>query len=564
MVKRIEELNKTQYLLRGATVPAEYRRSPLKQYRENPLIEALPPIYTMEKAAKMLSNVVRFSPSDRKRNATLRAHSIFQLTRFVEPMVNHLKIEQDLSILIRDGYVDRNPLTVNGVRILREGAENVRKDLKALTSQNITIDMSYKTSGSGLTIVGVSGMGKSTAINTILLKMFPAQIIHHGEYQGEYLNFPQIVWLKLECPPSGSTKGLCLNFFQAIDSLLGTKYYDDYKKSRATAVELIPEIAQLCATFQIGALIIDEIQHLCEANTGGQNEMLNFFVTLKNMIGVPVVLIGTLKAWKLLTKEFRQGRRAVEYFGMVEWHRMKEEDFVNDEGKTFPGEFQRFLSAIWRYQWTKQIAPLDEGMFQTMYDFSQGITDVAVKLFMVSQWNAIANGTELITPELIHDVARNELRALYPIIQAFRLKDTAALEEATDVFISEFDVEAYFKNILPELTKKLKVASQIQHVETDEETDNKQKVLGAIKWLKEAGDPSDLSEQAVKEIYAKNADLTLPELKRQAYDLVNIYKKNIEKQLRSKPRGKKAKKDTDELREEIQSLEQDVVAPGQI
>ncbi len=56
-------------------------------------------------------------------------------------------------------------------------------------------------------------------------------------------------------------------------------------------------------------LIIDEIQSLSLAKSGGGAEkMLNFFMTLINTIGVPVVLIGTNKAMSVLHLNFdKQG-----------------------------------------------------------------------------------------------------------------------------------------------------------------------------------------------------------------------------------------------------------------
>lgn len=68
-------------------------------------------------------------------------------------------------------------------------------------------------------------------------------------------------------------------------------------------------MTQLVRQFQIGILVIDEIQHLSEAKGGGSDKMLNFFVTLVNTIGIPVVMIGTTKAMSILQSEFRQARR---------------------------------------------------------------------------------------------------------------------------------------------------------------------------------------------------------------------------------------------------------------
>ncbi len=39
--------------------------------------------------------------------------------------------------------------------------------------------------------------------------------------------------------------------------------------------------------------------------------MLNFFVTLVNTIGLPVILVGTPKARDIFEKDFRSARRSV-------------------------------------------------------------------------------------------------------------------------------------------------------------------------------------------------------------------------------------------------------------
>lgn len=519
--------NKPFAMLRGADVKAEYIESPLGNYYGNPLIEALQPLVDLEDTIARLSNVINFKREQRELNETMRAHLIFQLTRFVEPLETHLKIEQSLSIVIRDGYVDRNPLTANGVRILREGATNVAADMN---SQNVQLTYSYKTSGSGLTVVGVSGMGKTTAINNILLKMFPAQVIRHGTYKGHNLNFPQIVWLKLETPHNGSVKGFCLSFFQSIDQLLGTNYYMTLKKARASAVELIPEMAQLCATYRIGVLVIDEIQHLLQANIGGQDEMLNFFVALKNAIGIPIVILGTTKAWNLLTREFRQAKRATEYFGMVQWQRMEkgernETDEMNDWGV--------LLKALWNYQWVKDASPLDSDMFDAMYEYSQGITDVAIKLFMVAQWRAIATGVEKITPELISDVAKTELKALYPVIQAFRLQQIDKLEEAMDVFQKDFVIESHLNDVLAQIVKRWKTKDQ--PVTSAEDSDPAEFILKASQWLSEMGISIGDAESFVKKVIEIHGNVTLPVLKRLSYDLYKTTKETVEKKARRQP-----------------------------
>jgi hypothetical protein len=55
-------------------------------------------------------------------------------------------------------------------------------------------------------------------------------------------------------------------------------------------------MANVAAVLGLGVLVIDEIQRLNEASSGGAAKMLNFFGQMVNQFSVPVVLVGTFKA----------------------------------------------------------------------------------------------------------------------------------------------------------------------------------------------------------------------------------------------------------------------------
>lgn len=65
--------------------------------------------------------------------------------------------------------------------------------------------------------------------------------------------------------------------------------------------------------------------------------------------------------------------------------------------------------------------PVAESVFLTdlLYEYSQGIVDIAIKLFSGCQLRAILDGSETITGALIADVARRELAmvATPPVIE---------------------------------------------------------------------------------------------------------------------------------------------------
>jgi hypothetical protein len=227
--------------------------------------------------------------------------------------------------------------------------------------------------------------------------------------------------MKLDCPYDGSIKGLCLNFFNEMDRILGAEYSKTFPASRITVDSMMVKMSTLATTHGLGLLVIDEIQHLSQAKSGGSEKMLNFFVTLVNTIGVPVILIGTTKAMPILQSEFRQARRGSGQ-GDLFWERMP-----NDLS------WEIMLQSMWKYQWTKIPCPLTPKLKDTLYDESQGIMDLAVKLYAMAQTKAIVGGTETVTPELIRAVAAERLRLVKPMLDALRSGNMKKIMQYEDI-----------------------------------------------------------------------------------------------------------------------------------
>src|SRR5260370_20644350 len=146
--------------------------------------------------------------------------------------------------------------------------------------------------------------------------------------------------------------------------------------------ELLADMATVAENHYIGVLVIDEIQRLSVAKSGGAEILLNFFIQLVNEIGIPVVLVGTYKALQVLSRQFSQMRRGTGQGDLI-WDRMQ-----NDK------EWQQFVKKLFRAQYTrKKFAPDDPAtsssqndssgnppktLSDVLYDESQGITDLAV------------------------------------------------------------------------------------------------------------------------------------------------------------------------------------------
>ncbi|CCF16895.1 tn7-like transposition protein C [Brevibacillus laterosporus GI-9] len=411
----------------------------------------------------------------------LRLHCVQRIAReFFQPLSTHIDLEQRISRLIRDGYVGRNPLEPNYAIRARNDAHELIKYGEGSVYPIIN------PSASGFAIVGISGIGKSSALARILL-LYP-QVVMHSRYKERNLSLYQIVWLKMDCPHDGSIKGLCLNFFHAIDTLLGTKYYKKHAGGRRSVDELLPIMAQIAAVHCLGVLIIDEIQNLSEAKSGGGLRMLNFFVQLVNTIGLPVVVVGTFKALPILDGEFRNARRGTGQGDLI-WERMKNDD-----------EWDFFLQGLWRFQWTKEKAEYTEEFKATMYYESQGITDIAIKLFMLSQWRAIDIDKEMITPAIIASVARDRLQLLQPALKALKTGNKNKIAKFGDVY-SCLSIDDYYD----ELEAKFKQQQRLEIIKTELGFDPNDQVIKQISnWLIDSGIEKSVAISAAEKVIEEN------------------------------------------------------------
>ncbi len=510
----------TQYpvitVLKGRTEKAEYKHQVLAEYRDNPLIEALPNILSEVDVVSMFANYPDFSEDEISLEPSMRLHCVQRLYDYVEVLPLHLRLEQVVSRMIRRGYKARNPLG-------REYAQHLRQ-------KNVLENPVIKSTADAFTLFGISGLGKSTAVERILT-MYP-QVIVHSQYQSNNLTLYQLVWLKIDCPHDGSIRGLCLSFFQAVDSILGTSHYKENCRSRKSAAELIPLMAKVASQVCLGMLIIDEIQNLSRAKSGGHNETINFFVSLVNNIGLPIFIVGTYKAVQVFSDQLRNSRRGCGQGGEIA-SRMEHTD-----------EWRLLIEGMWKYQWIRKPAELTEEMDEAIYDESQGITDLAIKLFMLAQWEAISNGTETITPTLIHTVAKKSLGLVEPVVRALRENNLADLARYEDLFLPKDYINGFYEKSLSEVerNKRLNLIRESQQSLKLQRAN--EKVNYIVEWLAKGGFGQEsvrkVVESSIDELGSKDlATLCQIILKR-------IMDEKLDKDLSSSNKKEKRQKNTNE------------------
>lgn len=91
------------------------------------------------------------------------------------------------------------------------------------------------------TIIGMSGIGKSTAIARALQLIGAERVI---QLEKPYTKI--IPCLTVQCPFDSSVKGLMLEILKTVDEKLDTTYYKTALRARATTDMLIGSVSQVC------------------------------------------------------------------------------------------------------------------------------------------------------------------------------------------------------------------------------------------------------------------------------------------------------------------------------
>jgi hypothetical protein len=485
---------------------AKYRDHKLPEYNSNPLIQALPAIFSPLEFARHVARFPQFDPEERELEPHYRFHCIERLSRYFDPQNKSIELQQQICVLIMEGYLGRNLLKPNYARRSRQ----IYKAIEAGDGNNLENYVDVPTSASSLTLIGPSGIGKTTNLSNIL-DLYPQVIVHpdHSVYQ--------LVRLHVDCPPTGSLKSLCIDIFQATDKLLGTDYFKKFG-SKGNSVEfMLAQVAQLAHTQHLGVLVIDEMQNLVKARRN-RDELMNFLVKMDNIIGVPVIRIATNEAFQIFQVNFRNARRAIGKAGVV-WDRMSKDR-----------EWEHFLKGMWEYQWTKVFVPIteelngeekiNEKISEAFYEECQGIIDIAIKLYKMVQWRAISLRTEEITVELIHRVAEEGLQIVKPMLDAIRSGDKEWMKKYKD--IEPLDPTEYRNQCLAEVESR--ELEEIRRLAQKQQS--RGKVSATVKYvIEKLMDPPLNLDAAPAKIYAmqlvasRGEDTDLSSLVNEAYKL---------------------------------------------
>lgn len=423
---------------------AVYKQQKISEYAGNPLIEALPPILESEdEVIDAFYNFPFISEEEKRLSPRLKSHILWRVKSFLQPLPAHIRLESIVSTLIRNSYKSRNPLDAQYKRKMQ--VLNQMKSLDSCTADDVeTAYQGFSTTAECAIINGVSGAGKTTAINRTL-HLYP-QVIRHQSYDDKPLTRTQIVWLKVDCPFDGNFATLCRSVFKEIDKLTGERWLEKYGYLTRSTSTMVMHLTTLLTNYNVGVLVIDEIQYLSKLKDEAV-DMLDFFVTLTNMFSVPIIFIGTSNFKRLFQTNFRLARR-VQSGGYIEMGPLKKDSV----------EWDTLLESLWEFNVLDEETELTEKIREVFYDECQGVISIAVMLFMCAQSRALLNQMKKLTLAIITETAANDLRFTQPMIVALRSGDPLKIAAFDDIRIDE---EYVWKNIQHDIEMEERVNDAI-------------------------------------------------------------------------------------------------------
>ena len=244
------------------------------------------------------------------------------------------------------------------------------------------------------TVIGVSGIGKSTAINRALELISRNRIIELSS------PFQRIIpCVVVQCPFDSSVKGLLLEILRRVDEELGTNYHKNAMRIHTVTTDmLIGCVSQVCLN-NIGILVVDEIQNVCFHKNG--KSLVGVLTQLINNSGISICMVGTPESTAFFENAMHLARRSLGLqYGALE----------------FGDHFSELCKTLCSYQYVRNKSPLNESLMQWLYDHSGGITSVVVSLIHDAQEIAILDGTEKLDLSSLNKAYAKRMQMLHRYI----------------------------------------------------------------------------------------------------------------------------------------------------
>ena len=337
---------------------------------------------SMKTGTELLSEMTVLPPYDPKirlQSATIRLMALSDLYNIYIPSSMSVEIYSKLYLALlrslhkKEGISAQVQRNENHKRILQRESNNVLGGSDSFT------------------IIGTSGIGKSTAINRAI-----ELITEKGILENSHTKI--IPCLIAQCPHDCSVKGLLLEILRKVDLFLDSDYYQKALKNRVTTDMLIGNVSQI-ALNHIGLLVVDEIQNIVNNKNG--KALVAMLTQLINSSGISICMVGTPECTQFFEQAMQLARRALGlYYSAVEYDQF----------------FYDFCDTLFQYQYTQKKMKITDGIIRWLYDHSAGIISVVVSLIHDAQEIAILTGTEALDFDTLNEAYAKRLTMLHSYI----------------------------------------------------------------------------------------------------------------------------------------------------
>ena len=375
------------------------------------LVKKLPPMLSGSELEQALTILPEYDPGIINENPAVRLIALSDMYKVFVPtqMSKEIYAKMYLSLL-------RSLQKKESKLAIRQYAENY----KGIRLQEYSGIIGGSDS---FTIIGASGIGKSSSVTRAVQLLTEEEII---EIKNPYSKI--IPCVIVQTPFDSSVKGLLLEVLRVVDEKLGSKYYSNALRTKATIDMLIGAVSQV-ALNHIGLLVVDEIQHVVNHKQG--KTLIGCLTQLINNSGISIAMVGTPESAAFFTQAMQLARRALG----LQYNAMP-----------YGEEFYTLCTNLFRYQYVKNTTPLDDAMVRWLYEHSNGNISTVVSLLHDAQEVAILDGSETLSLSTLRNAYQNRIAMLHPYIavstkpQTSRVKKPQVMSESLESVIDDVSI----------------------------------------------------------------------------------------------------------------------------
>lgn len=260
------------------------------------------------------------------------------------------------------------------------------------------------------TIIGTSGIGKSTAIDRAISLVTGGRIL---TIEKPFLKI--IPCLIVQCPFDSSVKGLLYEILRKTDLVLGTKYYDNAVRSRSTTDMLIGSVSQVCLN-HVGLLVVDEIQNVVNAKNG--RNLISCLTQLINNSGISIAMVGTPECEDFFGSAMQLARRSLG----LSYGPLAYDDY-----------FENLCRILYSFQYVRNATEAEPAVMHWLFEHSAGIVSNVVSLIHDAQEIAITSGRETLDLGTLTKAYDRRMKLLHDYIRPAAGRITAGRKAAMKV-----------------------------------------------------------------------------------------------------------------------------------